>query len=101
MRSFYPDGGVIPYADVVILRVYPKLYMETINSEGTGDGGETTVRIVRSEKDEEIEARENEVLCCCMRLFGLCCYRLTLSIRYLVDILRGLFSNFPGLFLPK
>jgi hypothetical protein len=64
LRSLYPDGGVIPYADVTILRVYPKLFMETISTPGTEGGEEVTVRIVRSEKDEEIEERENEVKFC-------------------------------------
>lgn len=56
LRCVHPEGGLIPQLDVIIQRVYPKLYMETIK----GDNDEP-VRITRSERDEELESKAYEV----------------------------------------
>lgn len=56
LRNVLPEGGLIPQLDVIIQRVYPKLYMETVKDEN-GD----EVKITRSEKDEQIEEKANQV----------------------------------------
>jgi hypothetical protein len=56
LRNVHPEGGLIPQVDVIIQRVYPKVYMETVKGED-----DVEVRVTRSERDEEMEAKANEV----------------------------------------
>lgn len=46
----------MPQLDVIIQRVYPKLFMETVK-----DANGEEVKVTRSEKDEEYEVKANEV----------------------------------------